>query len=280
MKFRQIFLLLLLVPFLSSCFKEIPPRHEAFKNRKYRGGIDTTSVRYEGNAFFGFGQEWIVWDIGQVTTLVDCDDALDQNGLNVNVEVKIVTQVQRGNSWRLEQEVGETYIEGKVVPYVENAVRLIVGQYDAKDLYSTQRDALENQIRDEVAPKLDLIWVDVIEVLVTDVDLPAQLESQLLEKETQKERNRTAELKQAENKALADAAVETARGDSLSSVIRAAGTAAEIEQINRAMRSNPNYLEYLTKQAELEQVRKWDGSYGTGNWFGGATDGVMVQRGN
>jgi regulator of protease activity HflC (stomatin/prohibitin superfamily) len=97
-------------------------------------------------------------------------------------------------------------------------------------------------------------------VEIADVDLPSQIAEEIVNKETQKQKNLT----KLEEQYLADARIEKARGDSsllISASYKAAAIRKESEQINK----NPAYIEYI----------KWKGfadgkgsPYGTNNVFG------------
>lgn len=273
------YLLLLCMLMFVGC-AEVPPRHEGFKNRKLKGGIDSTSVVGEGKYYVPPYTDYIVYDIGEITTEIESEDVQDKNGLNIDVTLFVVTQIEKGKSWKLEKQVGKNYITSKIIPFSTSATRNVVGKYTAKQLYSDKRSALELEIAEILKPQLGNMNINLIDVLISDIDLPESLEKQLEEKERQKERNLTAQQVKAEKKALAEAAIEVARGDSLSNVIRSAGLAKKIEAIDEAMANSKHYIEYMEVQARLEHEKKWNGSYGEGNVFGTGSQGIILQRKN
>ena len=71
-------------------------------------------------------------------------------------------------------------------------------------------------------------------------------------KETQKQKNLTAEQKQQEQIYLASAKIETAKGDSAKVVIKANAEAQSIKIKQKQLRQSPQYIEYL-------KAVQWDG---------------------
>ena len=113
------------------------------------------------------------------------------------------------------------------------------------------------------------ITLDYVEI--KDIQLPEDIQTAITGKEAQEQRNLLAQKKKQEEKYLADAKVEKARGDSTAMIINAAARAEKIRLESNTLRANPTYIELI----------KWQGyaagkgsPYGSNNVFGGGV-GVL-----
>ena len=89
-------------------------------------------------------------------------------------------------------------------------------------------------------------------VEISDVNLPQNIATEITNKETQKQKNLTAEQKKQEQEYLAAAKIATAKGDSAKTIIRATAEAQSIKIKQEQLRKSPQYIEYLKAQ-------RWDG---------------------
>ena len=105
------------------------------------------------------------------------------------------------------------------------AIKDVAGKYDAEELYSTKRDAMEVEIQEFITKRLNSYRVDVTFIEIADVDLPPVIKTAIEGKQEQDQKNQLAQKKELEQTYLANAKIETARGDSASAVIQAAGRA-------------------------------------------------------
>ena len=84
------------------------------------------------------------------------------------------------------------------------------------------------------------------------MNLPQNIATEITNKETQKQKNLTAEQKKQEQEYLAAAKIATAKGDSAKTIIRATAEAQSIKIKQQQLKSSSQYIEYLKAQ-------KWDG---------------------
>jgi len=150
---------------------------------------------------------------------------------------------------------------------VKGAIKDVIGRYTYQEVYSTKREALEEEIEEILREDFSKNFITLNYVELADVNLPGAIANEIVSKETQKQRNLTSELKKTEEKNLADARIEKARGDS-SLIITATFKAEAIKKEAQQLNKNPQYIEYI----------KWKGyadgqgsPYGSGNVFGSGT---------
>jgi len=260
--------LIALIVFFKS-WQDVDPGEEGFIYRPYGGGVDTKKSYREGTQFIAPWNEMITYNMLQQSKSYK-STVMDKNGTDITVEVAINYSVQKGNAAKLHLGVGENYIT-IINDKSQGAIKNIIGKYTYEEVYSTKRNVLEGEIDKELKREFAKNYINLEYVEIKDVDLPANIAQEIVNKETQKQRNLTAKEKQKEQEYLANARIEKARGDS--SLIISAKFKSEAIQLEAAQISkNPAYI-------ELMKWEKWDGigsPYGGNNVFG---EGVSVLKG-
>ena len=97
---------------------------------------------------------------------------LSSNGLEIQIDASAWYQPVQKELGRLHQSLGENYLERVIKPAIRSAARSVVGRYTPEQLYSSKRDAIQDEIFAETKKILDKQNVQLNEVLVRDVTLP------------------------------------------------------------------------------------------------------------
>ena len=98
--------------------------------------------------------------------------ALSSNGLEIKLDASAWFQPVYADVPKLHQEKGENYLQRVIQPAIRSAARSVVGRYTPEQLYSSKRDAIQEEIFDETKKILDKQYVQLNEILVRDVTLP------------------------------------------------------------------------------------------------------------
>lgn len=99
-------------------------------------------------------------------------DVLASNGLDIKMTSSILYEPVPGEQTALIAQTGEDYYHTIVAPYVRSCARRVVGRYAPEEIYSTKRERIEHEIREEVATKLEGKHVRVNAILIREVHLP------------------------------------------------------------------------------------------------------------
>jgi regulator of protease activity HflC (stomatin/prohibitin superfamily) len=170
---------------------------------------------------------------------------------------------------KLHLEVGKNYI-AIIDDKSQGAIKDVIGKYTYEEVYSTKRNVLEGEMSNNLKKALAINFLNLEYVEIKDVDLPSNIAQEIVNKETQKQKNLTAKEKQKEEEYLANARIEKSRGDS--SLIVSARFKAEAIQLEATqIAKSPQYI-------ELKKWEKWDGigsPYGESNVFG---SGVSILK--
>ncbi len=97
---------------------------------------------------------------------------LSSNGLEIQIDASAWYQPVYSELGNLHQSLGKDYLQRVIQPAIRSAARSVVGRYTPEQLYSSKRDAIQDEIFLETKTILSKQFVQLNEVLVRDVTLP------------------------------------------------------------------------------------------------------------
>jgi len=252
---------LLVVITLFMSWQDVEPGEEGFLYSPYGGGVNMDKTYNEGTYLIAPWNDIITYNIRQQSRNYE-SQVMDKNGTDIGVVVGVNYHALKSKTASLHLKHGEAYAESFVDKKVKGAIKDVIGRYTYIEIYSTKREAIEKEIEEILTIDFEGNFVSLDFVEIADVNLPKNIANEITVKETQKQKNKTSELMKTEQENLADAKVATARGDSLALIINSSAEANAIKIKQQQLRQSPQYIEYM-------KAKKWDGSYGTGNVYGG-----------
>ena len=256
--------LIVMILFLTS-WKDVDPGNEGFIYKPYGGGIAKELTYEEGTYFIAPWNKMITYNTRQESRQYQ-SKVMDKNGTDITLSISVNFSAIKGSTPYLHLKHGPGYISF-IDDKVKGAIKDVIGRYTYEEVYSTKREALEGEIEDILKEDFNDNYIKLNYVEIADVDLPVGIQKEITNKETQKQRNLKSELMKIEEKNLADAKIEKARGDS-SLIITATFKALAIKKEAEQLKANPDYIDYIKWQG----YREGKGSpFGTGNVFGAGT---------
>ncbi|MDP5230812.1 MAG: prohibitin family protein [Cellulophaga sp.] len=99
-------------------------------------------------------------------------NVLSSNGLDIKLEASAWFEPVRNQLGKLHQDKGEDYIQRVLLPTIRSAARSVVGRYTPEQLYSSKRDAIQQEIFDETQKIVRDEYIQLNQILVRDVTLP------------------------------------------------------------------------------------------------------------
>ncbi|MBO0340916.1 MAG: prohibitin family protein [Bacteroidota bacterium] len=100
---------------------------------------------------------------------------LSSNGLDIQLDASAWFQPKYEFLGKLHQEKSEQYKDRILLPAIRSAARSVVGRYTPEQLYSSKRDAIQQEIFEETKNIVDGQYIQLNEILVRDVTLPATI---------------------------------------------------------------------------------------------------------
>jgi prohibitin 1 len=179
--------------------------------KTFSGGIDLENNYGEGWHLIAPWNDMITYEVRQQEVLEDMS-VLSSNGLEITLEVSAWYQPMLKDLAKLHQEKGTSYLDRVVKPAIRSASRSVIGRYTPEEIYSTKRDAIQSEINVETKKILDKQYVQLNEVLVRDITLPATIKTAIEGKLRQEQESLEYEFKLQKAKKEAEKVIIEAQG--------------------------------------------------------------------
>ena len=171
----------------------------------------------------------IVYEVRQ-QELFEKMKVLSSNGLDIILETSSWYMPKPEDLGRLHQEKGENYLERVIKPTLRSAARSVVGRYTPEQLYASKRDIIQSEIYDEAKKILDGQFIELNEVLVRDVTLPATIKDAIERKLKQEQESLEYEFRLVTAAKEAEKQIIEARGKADANKILSASLTDKILQ--------------------------------------------------
>jgi len=168
--------------------------HAGVLFKTFSGGVDTTKTYSEGFHFLAPWNEMIVYETRQQEIAEDMN-VLSSNGLEIKVDVSAWYQPSYPRIGLLHANIGKDYLRRVVIPALRGAARSVIGRYTPEQIYSTKRDAIQDEIYEETKNILDKKYVDLNQVLIRSIVLPSTIKSAIESKLKQEQESLEYEFK-------------------------------------------------------------------------------------
>ncbi len=177
---RTVFLILgliLLFIFLVSSIVNIGPGEAGVIFRPFGGGVDTIRPPLsEGMHIVAPWNKVYVYNVRQ-QQLFETMKVLSQDGLDIKLDASVWYQPVIKDVAKLHKYRGRNYVEDILKPAIRSATRTVVGRYTPEQIYSSKREAIQQEIFDETKNLLAKQYIQLNKVLVRDVTLPPAIKS-------------------------------------------------------------------------------------------------------
>lgn len=169
--------------------------------------------------------------------------ARSKEGLEIGVDVTVQYRILKDQAPKLHQEVGPGYLETLIVPQVRSKVRDAVGQYNAAELISTQRTALEASVIQDLEEALRRYHIELVSVLLREIRIPESVAKVIEEKQTAEQQVQIEINRRKQAEIAAQRKVIEAQGERDAAILRAEGEARAIELRGKALKASPEVVQ-------------------------------------
>lgn len=135
----------------------------------------------EGNWSIGYFDHAAVYD----TRSQERDEKLEvlaSNGLRIELDASIRYHIVPAEAVKLDAELGAHYYDVLIGPTLRSQARRVVGRFQPEEIYSSQRELVERQIREGVEKAIAGRHVVLEAVLVRNVTLPDSIQQAINDK--------------------------------------------------------------------------------------------------
>jgi prohibitin 1 len=168
--------------------------HAGVMFRLLGGGIDTTQTYNEGFHFISPINKMIVYETRQQETSEEMN-VLSSNGLEISVDVSAWYMPEYDKIGLLHSKIGNDYLSRIIIPSLRSSARSVIGRYTPEQIYSTKRDAIQDEIFEEAKSILDGKYVNLTQILIRSIVLPPTIKSAIESKLKQEQESLEYEFK-------------------------------------------------------------------------------------
>ncbi len=170
-----VFIIIAIVILISKSAVTIGSGEAGVLYKTFGGGVVTDEPPMgEGFHIVAPWNDVFVYEVRQ-QELFEKMKVLSSNGLEIQIDASAWYQPIANELGNLHQNLGEGYLDRVIKPAIRSAARSVVGRYTPEQLYSSKRDAIQDEIFEETKKILDDQNVQLNEVLVRDVTLPSTI---------------------------------------------------------------------------------------------------------
>ncbi len=170
-----VFLGILALIFISKSTVTIEAGEAGVLWKRFSGGVVTDEPPLgEGFHLVAPWNNVIIYEIRQ-QELTEKMKVLSSNGLDIQLEATAWYQPKSEQLGFLHQTKGTNYLDRVLKPAMRSATRSVVGRYTPEQIYSSKRDAIQEEIFDETKKIIDDQYIQLNDVLVRDVTLPVAI---------------------------------------------------------------------------------------------------------
>jgi regulator of protease activity HflC (stomatin/prohibitin superfamily) len=135
----------------------------------------SNQVYSEGYHGIGLFDNAIIYD-ARSQTRDEKLDVLASNGLRITLDTSVRFRVIDSQVVLLDEELGPHYYSVLIGPTLRSQARRVIGRYTPEEIYSTQREAIEREIREGVDKAIQGRHLVLEAILIRNVTLPESIQ--------------------------------------------------------------------------------------------------------
>lgn len=170
-------------------------------------------------------------------------NARSKEGLGITADVTVQFRIDRNKAAVLHKELGRDYLRTVIRPQVRSKVRDAIGQFNAAELISTQRQQVEASIIKSLSQEFTRNNLILDSVLLRELKIPDSVAKAIEEKQTAEQQVAVQKNKLQQAQISAQQAVVDAEGKAKAAVATARGEAEALSLRGKALRENPQLIQ-------------------------------------
>ncbi|MDC0204586.1 prohibitin family protein [Flavobacteriales bacterium] len=230
--------LIFIVLFGSSMFYTVDPGEKGVIFKKFGGGLDKETIYGQGFHIIAPWNTLHIYDV-KIHETFEKMEVLSKNGLSIKIDLSFRYMPIEERIGYLHDEIGRNYLERIIKPEIRSVTREVIGNYLPEELYSTKREAIEDEIEALTRGKVEAKYLTLDAILIRDVTLPLTLRNGIEKKLVQEQESLEYEFK-----------IDKARKEAERKEIEANGIAKFQQIVNRTI--TPQLLKWKGVEATQE----------------------------
>ena len=230
--------LIFIVLFGSSMFVTIDSGEKGVLFKKFGGGLEKDVIYGQGFHVIAPWNDMFVYDV-KIHETFEKMEVLSKNGLSIKIDLSFRYNPVEEKIGYLHDQIGRDYVERIIKPEIRSVTREVIGNYLPEELYSTKREAIEDEIEALTRAKVEAKYLTLDAILIRDVTLPQTLRNGIEKKLVQEQESLEYEFK-----------IDKARKEAQRKEIEANGIAKFQQIVNRTI--TPQLLKWKGVEATQE----------------------------
>lgn len=168
--------LLLFVVLTNTTFLTIDPGQKGVLFKRFGGGLDKEKVYDQGFHIILPWNKMYIYDV-RINESFEKMEVLAKNGLTIGTELSYRYKPMDEKIGYLHDEIGASYLERIIKPEIRSSTREVIGKYLPEELYSTKREAIQDEIFTQTMTAIGEKYLILDAVLIREVTLPTTLQT-------------------------------------------------------------------------------------------------------
>ena len=156
-------------------FLTIDPGEKGVLFKRFGGGLDKEKIYGQGFHIVAPWNKMYIYDV-RVNEAFESMKILSKNGLTIKVDLSYRYNPIATKVGYLHNEIGSQYLERIIKPEIRSATREVIGKYLPEELYSSKREAIQDEIFQRTKEEVEKKHVELDAVLIREVELPQTLQ--------------------------------------------------------------------------------------------------------
>ncbi len=167
--------LMLFLTLTNTTFLTINPGEKGVLFKRFAGGLVKDRLYDQGFHVVAPWNKMYLYDL-RIREGYEKMEVLSRNGLKIVIELSYLYRPVDQEIGYLHDEVGPDYLNRILIPQVRSATREVIGKYLPEELYSTQRETIQEEIYAQTKRNVLANHVHVDAILIREVQLPQTLQ--------------------------------------------------------------------------------------------------------
>ena len=160
----------------NTTFLTIDPGQKGVLFKRFGGGLEKEKVYDQGFHVILPWNKMFIYDV-RINEAVEKMEVLAKNGLTIKAEMSYRYKPMDEKIGYLHDAIGTAYLERIIKPEIRSSTREVIGKYLPEELYSTKREAIQDEIFKQTQEAIGEKFLYLDAVLIREVQLPATLQT-------------------------------------------------------------------------------------------------------
>lgn len=176
-----VIVLFVILTLSNSIFLTIQSGHKGVLFKRFGGGLEKETIYDQGFHVIAPWNTMYVYDV-RIQEAVESMEVLSKNGLTIKCDLSFRFQPIDEQIGFLHDNIGVDYRNRIIIPEIRSATREVIGKYLPEELYSSKREAIQDEIETRTREAINQKHLTMDAVLIREVTLPTTLQDAIEKK--------------------------------------------------------------------------------------------------